>query len=245
MATGFTIFVTYQFEDTPASASTSYGHSTPIHCKYIQTITTNDLNGKSIGLFFSSANDLPFLADTGSTNGTGFTATKLIGLAQVVNGISDSGTTIKPESSGWFRVDLTSQIKNHVVGAIIDKDSLVNTVYNMEFSELNEPYTLDYLDYPSSVSSEDKMGFGEEAFFFGTVRSDIKATVYTTDIPIVLELNNFNSTTNPTWDGVSTVSMSEIGIYDDNNNLVGIGKFNYPIDKNSTITRTVAFQLDF
>lgn len=245
MATGFTIFVTYQFEDTPAADSTSYGLSSPIHCRYIQTITTDDLNGKSIGIFFSSVNDLPFLADTGSIGGTGFTATKLIGLVQVVNGISDSGTTIKPESSGWFRVDLTSQISNQVVGAVIDKESLVDTLYSIGFSELNESYTLDYLDYPSTVASEDEMGFGEEAFFFGTMRSDIKATIYTTDIPIILPLNNYNSTTNPTWDGVSTVTMSEIGIYDDNNNLVAIGKFNYPIDKNATISRTVAFQIDF
>lgn len=245
MATGFTIFVTYQFEDTPASASTSYGYSTPIHCKNIQTITTDDLNGKSLGIYFSSINDLPFLADTGSTNGTGFTATKLIGLVQIVNGITDTGTTITPAASGWYKVDLTSQINNQVVGAVIDKNSLVNTLYNIEFSTLSNPYTLDYLNYPSVVASEDEMGFGEEAFFFGTMRSDIKATVYTTDIPIVLPLNNYNSTTNPTWDGVSTVSMSEIGIYDDNNNLVAIGKFNYPIDKNATISRTVAFQLDF
>lgn len=245
MATGFTIFVTYQFEDTPAEASTSYGYSTPIHCSYIQTITADDLNGKSLGVYFSSADDLPFLADTGSTNGTGFTATKLIAIVQVVNGISDSGTTIKPESGGWFKVDVTSQIKNHVVGAVINKDSLVNSLYSIEFSELNIPYTLDYLDYPSSVSGEDEMGFGEEALFFGTVRSDIKATVYTTDIPIVLDVNEYNSTTNPTWDGVSKVSMSEIGIYDNNNNLVAIGKFNYPIDKDATIARTIAFQLDF
>ena len=89
------------------------------------------------------------------------------------------------------------------------------------------------------------MGYGEEAFFFGTVRTDIRATVYTTDIPIQLPLNEFNTTTNPTWNGVESVAISEIGIYDDNNNLVAIGKLNHPISKDATIARTIAFQLDF
>lgn len=245
MATGFTIFHTYQFEDTPASASTSYGYSTPIHCKYIQSVTTDTLNGKSLSIFFSSADDLPFLADTGSTNGTGFTATKFNAIVQVVNGISDSGTTIAPASDNWFKLDLTDQINNHVVGAIISKISLVNTVYNIEFNTLTDPYTLDYLDYPSIIAGEDEMGFGEESVFFGTVRSDIRATVYTTDIPVVLPLNNFNSTTNPTWDGVEAVIIDEVGIYDDFGNLVAIGKLNYPITKDATIARTISFQLDF
>jgi hypothetical protein len=245
MASGYTIFLTYQFEDSPASASTSYGYAPSIHCNYIQTITTDTLAGKALNMFFSSANDLPFFADTGSTNGTGFTATKLNAIVQVINGVSDSGTTITPSANGWFIVDLTDQINNHVLGAVIDKNSLVNTLFNIEFNTLTEPYTLDYLDYPSNVSSSDEMGFGEEAFFFGTVRSDIRATVYTTDIPINLALNTYNSTTNPTWDGVSPVAISEIGIYDDNNNLVGIGKLNYPINKDATIARTIAFEIDF
>ena len=245
MASGFTVFLTYQFEHAPASASTSYGYAPSIHCNYIQTVTTDSLAGKGLNMFFSGADDLPFLAGTGSTNGTGFTATKISAIVQIVNGISDSGTTITPSPSGWFKVDLTDQINNHVVGAIIEKSNLVQTLFNIEFNTLTEPYTLDYLNYPSNFASEDEMGFGEEAFFFGTVRSDIRATVYTTDIPVVLPLNSYNSTTNPTWDGTTPVTISEIGIYDDNNNLVGIGKLNYPIDKDSSIARTIAFQLDF
>lgn len=245
MATGYTIFVTYQFEDTPASASTSYGYSTPIHCNYIKTITTDTLSGKALNLYFSSVDDFPFLADTGSTNGTGFTATRFNAIVQVVSGITDSDTTISPTPEGWYKVDLTDQITNQVYGAVIDKNSLVNTLYVVEFDTLINPYRLDYLNYPSNIASEDEMGFGEESVFFGSVRSDIKASVYTTDIPIVLPINNFNSTTNPTWDGVEPVAISEIGIYDDLGNLVAIGKLNYPINKDATIARTISIELDF
>lgn len=270
MGTGYTIFLTYQFEDSPASASTTYGYSKPIHCNYIQRITTDDIRGKALNMYFPFVNEFGFLADDESfnppiifnfnsiknLNGAGFTATRLNAIIQVVNGISDSTTTIKPSPESWFKVDLTDQLNNGLLtngviesgytsGGAISRSVLSNTLFNIEFNTLNVPYRLDYLNYPSNVSDENEMGFGEEVFFFGSIKTDIKASVYTTDIPIVLPLNNYNSTTNPTWDGISTVAISEIGIYDDNNNLVGIGKLNYPINKNSTISRTILFQIDF
>ena len=58
-------------------------------------------------------------------------------------------------------------------------------------------------------------------------------------------LNEFNSTSNPTWDGLETVYISEIGIYDSNKNLVAIGKLNDPVAKDATIARTIVFALDF
>ena len=58
-------------------------------------------------------------------------------------------------------------------------------------------------------------------------------------------LGQFNSTTNPTWDSVSSVYATEVGIYDSNGNLVAIGKFNDPVEKNSNIARTIEFAIDF
>jgi len=247
MATGKTVFITYQFEGAPANASNVYGISGSTHCTYIQKLETDIIAGKSINTFFLNEEELFFLADSTSSNGTGFTATRLNILAQVVDGISDSGLTITPDAGGWFKVDVTNQISGQTIGDSITKSNLLNTNFIVNFTDLTSPneYSLDYLSYPSSVSSEDEMGYGEEAFFFGTIRTDIRATVYTTDISIQLPLNEFNSTTNPTWDGMGSVAISEVGIYDDNNNLVAIGKLNNPIKKDPTIARTIAFQLDF
>ena len=61
---------------------------------------------------------------------------------------------------------------------------------------------------------------------------------------MIMNLGDFNSSTNATWDGQS-VFASEIGIYDDNNNLVAIGKFNDPVEKNATLSRTILFAIDF
>ena len=60
-----------------------------------------------------------------------------------------------------------------------------------------------------------------------------------------MELNEFNQSTNTTWNETESVWISEIGIYDENNNLVAIGKLNNPIEKNPSILRTVLFNIDF
>lgn len=247
MATGKTVFITYQFEGAPANASNVYGISGSTHCTSIITLETDTIAGKSINTFFLSENDLIFLADSTSVGGTGFTATRLNILAQVVDGTSDSGITITPDAGGWFKVDVTNQITGQIIGDSLTKAGLLASNFIVNFTDLVSPneYNLNYLNYPPAPASEDKMGYGEEAFFFGTVRSDVRATVYTTDIAINLQLNEYNSTTNPTWNGTDPVAISEVGIYDDNNNLVAIGKLNHPINKDATIARTIAFQLDF
>lgn len=249
MAIGKTVFITYQFEGAPANASNVYGISGSTHCTNIQTLETETIAGKSINTFFLSESELIFLADNTSVGGTGFTATRLNILGQVVDGITDSVFTATPDAGGWFKVDVTNQMTplGHTMGDSITKATLLASNFVINFTDLASPneYSLDYIKYPFAPESEDLMGYGEEAFFFGTVRSDIRASVYTTDIPIVLELNEFNTTTNPTWGGVEPVAISEIGIYDDNSNLVAIGKLNHPITKNATISRTIAFQLDF
>lgn len=246
MASGLTVFSTYQFEGASYSASTSYGYQTSIHCNYIQKNEIGSLAGKALNMFFGSVNDFPFLADSDSINGTGFTATRINALVQIVSGTSDSETTIVPDPASWKKYDVTNQIVNHTVGEPIKKEKLVNTLFTIDPTAEAPLYDLSYLDYPTSLAiDDDKLAFGEEAIFFGTVKTDIKATVYSTEVPIVLPLNQYNSTTNPTWDGMSKVYISEVGIYDANNNLVAIGKLNYPISKDSSIARTILFGLDF
>ena len=107
-------------------------------------------------------------------------------------------------------------------------------------------YDLSYLNYPSALSADDnKLCFGDEMYFLGNVTADIHADVFTTDPQIELSQNEFNSSTNATWDGISPVAITEIGIYDSNKNLVAIGKLNDPIIKDFTIARTITFAIDF
>lgn len=239
-----TVFLTYNFESLPYLNGVSLGLNESIHCNYIQKLETDTISGKDINFFFPE-DSFPFLNDMTSGAGTGWTANKINALVQVVDG---TGSTITSESNSWKKIDITSQLVNHISGGTITKDSLTSTVFKITFSQVNSApnYDLNYLNYPTMLSGDtNKLGFGEEAFFFGNVKTDIGATVYTTDITIQLPLGEYNSTTNPTWDGVSSVYISEVGLFNDNNELLAAGKFNYPVQKDSSKFRTILFSLDF
>ncbi len=239
-----TVFVTYNFEGAPYSGGTSLGLNESLHCNYIQRLETDTLDGKDLNFFFPP-NVFPFINDMSGGTGYGWSATKVNALVQIVEGI---GTTIVSSSNQWKKIDVTNQLVGHTVGNGISENSLTTTVFKLTIPQINAApiYNLTYLNYPTSLSGDtNRLGFGEEAFFFGNVRTDIGATVYTTDIAVQLPLGNYNSTTNPTWDGVSSVYISEVGIFNENSELFAVGKLNYPIQKDSSKFRTILFSLDF
>ena len=91
---------------------------------------------------------------------------------------------------------------------------------------------------------QDGLTFGDESFFFGNVKADILATVFKTVLTVLAPDTNFNSTANPSFNPLldSNTYITEIGVLDANNVLVGVGKPTYPIVKNSS--RYLAFQLE-
>lgn len=244
MANGNTIFITYTL--IPTGQTSGNGHTESINCNYIKKIQS-DLSDPYIGeinLNFPNIKDFQFLSDSVMVN-TGYIANKIHAIVQIVDNTPfDSLDDVVPDSTQWKYVDITSQITNY--SGILTPTNLTSQVFKISlFNYLTLPsYTLDYLNYPS-LSQTDELAFGDSTYFFGNISAKIKADVYTTDINIVLPLNEFNSTTNKTWDGNETVYISEIGIYDSNKNLVAIGKLNNPVAKNSTIARTIVFDLDF
>ena len=80
----------------------------------------------------------------------------------------------------------------------------------------------------------------------GNIKSDIKALVYRTKIIQKLNFNQYNTSNNPTFDSTQDdVYVTEAGIYDDNNNLVAVGKLSNPLKKNSLRLLTVQIDMDF
>jgi hypothetical protein len=247
MIQNYTIFATYFLAP---SGNTGYGYGQAIHCNYIKSmqIETDNINIQEVLINFSGATTFKFLSDN-ITNGTGFTVHKIYAVIQKVLN-STTGAT-KADPANWKMVDVTSQITGHVSGVPLTATELVSTVFRIPLNLYGtySSYTLTYLNYPKSIdvdlSANDDLSFGDETYFLGNITTDIHADVYTTDLSINLDMNEFNSSTNLTWDGLSSVAITEIGIYDANKNLVAIGKLNDPIIKDSTLTRTILFALDF
>lgn len=254
-----TVFLTYMFETSVISGTTipayvqnqGYGYASAIHCNYIQKIETSTLFNKTINMVVPDGSLLPFLKESFQIDplysGEGWSAKRLLALVQIVNA---TGTTAIADPAKWSVLDVTPQLAGYpfVGGAIPASAFDASTIITIPIQDvLNAPlYDLSYLNNPTKLAGDDnKLAFGEEAFFFGNINTDIQAIAYTTEIPAVLPLNQYNSTTNETWDKSSPVTISEIGIFNENSDLVGIGKLNNPIDKDSTIYRTILFSIDF
>lgn len=246
MAEGYTAFMTYMFSGETGTTNV-LGYKNAIHCNYINSLQFNTLTNKEFNIYFENVEDFKFLSVSG---GTGFSANKLIVIAQLIdNSKYENINQVKPKSNEWVTFDVTNQIIGYTSGQTLSPSDVTSTVFRVPISNYqqkknnNDFYTLDYLNYPLSGSSE--LSFGDETFFFGNVKTSVEAIAYSTDLAINLPLNQFNSTTNKTWDKIKQISISEIGLYDENKNLVAIAKLNDPIPKDNTISRTIVFGLDF
>lgn len=237
----YSIYGTYSLIDK----DNHYGFSEPIHCNYINRVDVDELNSGTISFYFGSPDQFKFL---NMDNGRGFSATQIKLIIQIVeNNETEGGYVLTPPSTlNWKWFDGTNQLENHTPGEPITKESIGSTVFEITLGEYHQglDYNLNYLNY-SNENDNENLSFGEETMFFGNVKTEIEAIIHTTNIPIDLPMHEFNITNNKTWDGETSVYITEIGIYDDHNNLVGIGKLNNPIEKNNTISRNIIFSIDF
>jgi hypothetical protein len=244
MASGNTIFITYVL--IPTGNTVGAGYQQPIHCNYIKKLQATAVNPfiTEVNLNFPNIDDFKFLSDD-VANGSGYTMNCMHAIVQIVeNTPFDTIDDVVPNSSAWKYMNITNQVSGWT--GVLTPANLTAQVFKVSLYtyESLPSYDVSYLNYPSTTQT-DELCFGDVTYFFGNVTSQIKADVYTTDLSINLPLEEFNSTTNLTWNGSEKVYVSEIGLYDSNKNLVAIAKLNDPVAKDATIARTIVFALDF
>lgn len=87
----------------------------------------------------------------------------------------------------------------------------------------------DYIEL-AQLSNPTGHTFGDETFFYGNIETDIKATIYKSLITCNVLPNKFINSANPTFNpNQDKTSFTEMGIYDNNDELVAIGKFSQPL----------------
>ena len=246
MISGYTVYFSYYL--TSSNNVNECGYSNAIHCNYINSIKLDSIVNKEVNINFTNINDFKFL----STNGTyGYSANKIFILIQLLdNSKYSSESDIIPDSASWKKYEVTNQVSGYTTGNTftLTPANITSTIFSVPLYTYGtlESYNLSYLNYPTTLYTDDnKLCFGDEEIFMGNVSTDIEAIAYSTDLVINLPLNQFNTTNNLTWDNLSQVYITEIGLYDTDLNLVGIAKLNNPIPKDSTISRTLVFGLDF
>jgi hypothetical protein len=89
--------------------------------------------------------------------------------------------------------------------------------------------------------------YGNEAFFPGIIRTVMAATAYKTTWKVVATDTDFNSSLNSTFDGTKNKDtyITEICIFDDQQQMVGIAKPTWPIKKNQARYLTFELEYDF
>jgi len=215
-----TLFLTYRFNNSAFTNS--------LHCNYYQTITGNDqslLPGAS-DILVRFGNEFPFLQVPSVGLPSGFTANEIKLLAQKV-----TTATTRPDVTQWREIDVTSQLSATTLGGYLTVTGLTGTTLQLTKNMYDTApiYDLnDYITLPVLNQTGITLNFGGEFFFFGTIETDIQATIYVMNFLCNLGQTQFFDSSNPTWDGTTPPYVTEVALYNANKELMVISKIQSP-----------------
>ena len=217
------VWVSYLLESTS-------GLTTGLHCNYYNSIIGDTTTGaKDVSLQFGS--EFPYLRTFEESlctpySGTGFQADKFSILYQKTT----FGTP--PDPSLWNKVEFTDSIVGHTSGGAIQATGLTNSVFYLTCDTLlsGTTYNLhDYINVPLNNNQEPaSLQFGDEYFFYGNIETDIMATIYEMRYSLSIAANQFTSSVNPTYSSSDIVRITEIGLFDNDKDLMAIAKLKNP-----------------
>lgn len=156
----------------------------------------------------------------------GFMADKFEIICQKVDG------TGRPNSSEWKIIDFTSQLASTMINGYITQDGLTGNTFVITQQEYDDAPTYNLNNYipltPVGYTGT-SLNFGDEYYFYGSLETDIEATIYEMRYKINLGQAEFQTTSNPTWSSGKPSYVTEIGLYDSNKNLMIISKMQSPV----------------
>ena len=216
--TGQTMWVTYTFTNTAFTQS--------LHCNYYTNIsgTNPDCPPDSADITIRFAGEFPFLNSNPGSSPSGFTANNMKILAQKVTG------STRPNPANWVEIDVTNQLSATSVNGYITFSGLTGTTLQLTndmYTGASSNYRLEnYIDLPQTGDTQ--MNFGSEYFFYGSLKTDIQATIYEMQYMVNLGQAQFGHSSNPTWNGTVPPYVTEIGLYNLNKDLMIISKVQSP-----------------
>jgi len=249
----YTYFVSYISNNKDFSETESLGYEDTMHCNYISRI-----QGQTDGVGFSKflnvsfpAGSFPYMRNEAgfvSYSGTGWSSNKVQILVKEVETTSiDNMNSIPTE--GWVLVSSGGTGNGLYTGETSDNTIDPTYLQAHQFIISKEDYdsgsTYNLGEY--FTGGMEDLNYGDETFFLGNVECAIRATVFKTVITLIAEDNELNSSNNETFDGAldETTYITEIGILNENDQLVAIGKPSYPLPKSNARYLTYQLELDF
>lgn len=256
---GKTYYVTYNIEsENQYIPGVSFGYPQTLPCSYVSKITGElDSNGNPTYLNINfPPKSFPFMRSSDDMNpngvfsGTGWNANKIQILVNEVDNNSNYDYDTIP-SHGWVLMSSGSEGNGIYTGETTDTTINPLKLQGYQFTVSREDYvsgstfTLNNAFTDNIDITQSGLTFGNESFFFGTLKTAIKASVFKTSITVLANNISFNSSNNPTFDSIldQNTYITEIGIFNANNELVAIGKPTYPLKKSDG--RFLAFKLEY
>jgi len=248
---GESLYLTYWLENVGTGTTGTTTVTTPIlPCQRYTVIDNKTNTDKDVQFRIGNLNELPYMRKRENVNydGFGFFADTFKVLAQVV----DKTTQNRPLSSNWKVIDFTSTNitvnSGETISPLLFENQNPNTTGFILTGSLYTGGTTfnlgDELDM-STASYYGKMTLGDERLFYGNLRTHIGATIYKTLFNITVDGASIASTSNSTFEFGDDRYVSEIGILDNNQNLVLVGKLSRPIRISDSTTASIELTIDF
>jgi len=224
-----TMYVTYRFNSTGGTFTNS------LHCNVYSKISgdpENDVANVSVRF----GNEFPFMNGNPTSSCSGFNANQMYLLVQKTSNGS------LPSPTDWRYIDVTSTITKN--GIYLRPSGITGTTFVIDETSYNNASTYYLSDYMTNPSpTQQGIQFGDEIFFYGTIKTDIAATIYEMKYEVNLTQEQFQKSSNPTWNTTYTPYVTEIGLYDSNKDLVLISKLQSPTKR--TGLQQFVIKLDF
>lgn len=157
---------------------------------------------------------------------TGFYANKFEIICQTMDSEG------RPNSSEWKIIDFTSQLTSTMVNGYITQEGLTGNTFiiTKELYEESPSYNLnDYIPLTPVNYTGTSLNFGDEYYFYGSLETDIQATIYEMNYKVNLGQAEFQATSNPTWTQGNPSYVTEIGLYDYDKTLMIVTKLQSPV----------------
>lgn len=224
------MYVTYRFDNTIFSYNA-------LHCNYYQVIagptTGCSITPQNVTVRFG--NEFPYM--TNDINSlSGFSATNFKIICQKVT------SNDRPNPSLWKEIDLSNLLT--FTNGLIDPSSLTGQTFTINDVDYNAApfYNLsNYINITPVGQGGDVLNFGDEYFFYGTIETDIQATIYEMKFGCILNGAEFQFPSNPSWTPGTNSYITEIGLFNEDKELLVISKLQSPVQRQGVQQITVKF----
>jgi len=244
-----TMYVTYALENVTGTGLTS-----SLACQKYAKITNQTSVAKDVEFRIDGTGLLPYMRkiEDLAYDGRGFYGYDLKVLYQVVQNEDD-----RPDPTAWKVYDYTTS------GLTTNPDETINPfqlenqnpatngfVINEIVDSISSQYDITQILGMAPVMTPEILQFGDERFFYGNLETHIGATIFKTIFDVRINSGQFIATTNETRStdpstNPPDIRVSEVGIYDSDNDLVVIGKLSKPIKLEAGNTVMIELSMDF